>query len=94
MKNNLNKGDVVNKLVEATEISKGTVEKVLNSLLETLTKTLADGSSATFIGFGTFSIKERAARAGKNPQTGETIEIKECKVPSFKAGKTLRDAVN
>jgi DNA-binding protein HU-beta len=63
-------------------------------MIECITETLKKGDSLSLIGFGTFSVKERAARQGRNPRTGETIQIKAAKVPSFKAGKALKDAVN
>ena len=59
-----------------------------------MSNALKDGDSISLIGFGTFSVKERSARTGRNPQTGETIQIKASKIPSFKAGKTLKDSVN
>ena len=63
-------------------------------MVDTVTNALAEGDQVVLVGFGTFSVKDRAARTGRNPQTGEPIEIKAAKVPGFKAGKALKDAVN
>ena len=63
-------------------------------MINSITGALSGGDSVSLVGFGTFSVKERAARTGRNPQTGETIQIKAAKVPGFKAGKALKDAVN
>ena len=68
--------------------------KAVDAVLDSITGTLANGGSVSLVGFGTFSVKARAARAGRNPRTGETIQIKATNVPSFKAGKALKDAVN
>ena len=63
-------------------------------MVEAITNAMKEGDTLSLVGFGTFSVKERAAREGRNPQTGETIKIKASKIPSFKAGKALKDAVN
>lgn len=90
----VNKSDLVDLISEEAEISKATAQRVLNSFLEAITLTLRSGKSLTFPGFGTFSVKARAARVGRNPKTGEPINIEASNVPNFKAGKGLKDAVN
>lgn len=90
----VNKAELVEHLAEHAEIPKTTAQRVLNSMLEAITLTLQSGKSITFPGFGTFSVKPRAARVGRNPKTGEPINIEASNVPSFKAGKGLKDAVN
>ena len=90
----VNKADVVQALSDKVNLPKTNCEQVLNGLLETIGEQLAQGKSVTFVGFGTFKTTERAARTGRNPQTGETINIPEATVPSFKAGKALKEKVN
>lgn len=90
----VNKTEVIDYIASQQEISKATAQRVLNSLLEAITLTLQSGKSLTFPGFGTFSVKPRAARVGRNPKTGEPINIEASKNPAFKAGKGLKDAVN
>ena len=88
------KKDVVNLVKAKTDLSVKTTSEVVDALLEVITEALADGDSVRFTGFGTFSVTERAARTGKNPRTGEVIEIAASKSVSFKAGKSLKDKVN
>jgi DNA-binding protein HU-beta len=90
----MNKGELVSKIAEQAELKKAEAEKALNALISTVTEELANGGEIALVGFGTFKVSERAARSGRNPQTGETIQIAAAKVPSFKAGKGLKDAVN
>ncbi len=90
----ITKKDVVNLVKAKTDLSAKTTGEVVDALLEVITEALADGDSVRFTGFGTFSVSERAARTGKNPRTGEIIEIASSKSISFKAGKSLKDAVN
>ena len=90
----VNKTEVIDLIAEQGEVSKATAQRILNSLLEAITLTLQSGKSLTFPGFGTFSVKPRAARVGRNPKTGEPINIEASNNPSFKAGKGLKDAVN
>ncbi len=90
----ITKKDVVNLVKAKTDLSAKTTGEVVDALLEVITEALADGDSVRFTGFGTFSVTERAARTGKNPRTGEMIEIAASKSVSFKAGKSLKDKVN
>jgi DNA-binding protein HU-beta len=85
----MNKAELVAKLSEDAEISKTQANAVLDSFIEAVTKTLKGGGKVTLVGFGTFSVTKRAARTGRNPQTGATIKIKAKKVAKFKAGKEL-----
>ena len=90
----ITKKDVVNLVKAKTDLSVKTTSEVVDALLEVITEALADGDSVRFTGFGTFYVTERAARTGKNPRTGEVIEIAASKSVSFKAGKSLKDKVN
>lgn len=90
----ITKKDVVNLVKAKTDLSAKTTGEVVDALLEVITEALVDGDSVRFTGFGTFSVTERAARTGKNPRTGEMIEIAASKSVSFKAGKSLKDKVN
>ncbi|MCK5543826.1 MAG: HU family DNA-binding protein [Desulfobulbaceae bacterium] len=90
----MNKGELVNSMAKAGGISKAAADKALNGLLETITDALSSGDKVTLVGFGTFSITNRSARKGRNPQTGKEIQIKAKKVARFKAGSNLADAVN
>ncbi|HTH32190.1 MAG TPA: HU family DNA-binding protein [Lacibacter sp.] len=85
----MNKAELVAKLSEDAELSKTQANAVLDSFVEAVTKTLKGGGKVTLVGFGTFSVTKRAARTGRNPQTGATIKIKAKKVAKFKAGKEL-----
>ncbi|HCL23269.1 MAG TPA: DNA-binding protein HU, partial [Halomonas sp.] len=78
----------------SADIPKAAASRALDAMVESVTDSLKKGESVSLVGFGTFAIKERAARTGRNPQTGQPIEISAAKVPSFKAGKALKDAVN
>lgn len=90
----MNKSQLIDAISEHADISKAAATRALDALTDNITQALADGDSVALVGFGTFSVRERAARDGRNPQTGETIKIAAAKVPSFKAGKALRDACN
>lgn len=90
----MNKSDLIDAIASGAELSKAQASRVLDTLVETISKTLSKGDQVTVAGFGTFSVRSRAARTGRNPQTGEAIAIKASKVPGFKAGKALKDAVN
>lgn len=90
----MNKSQLIDAISEHADISKAAATRALDALTDNITKALAEGDSVALVGFGTFSVRERAARDGRNPQTGETIKIAAAKVPSFKAGKALRDACN
>ena len=90
----MTKAELVAKMAKDAKISKAAAGKALNGAIDGITKALKKGDSVTLVGFGTFSVKHRAARSGRNPRTGETIKIKASKNPAFKAGKALKDAVN
>jgi DNA-binding protein HU-beta len=89
----MNKSDLIEAMADAADISKSAAGRALDGLTDAIAVALRDGDSVSVIGFGTFSVKQRAARVGRNPQTGEAIEIAASKTPSFKAGKALKDAV-
>lgn len=89
----MNKTELVNSVSEKAEVTKKDAEKVVNAVIDSISDALAAGDKVQLVGFGTFEVKERAARVGRNPQTGETIDISAAKVPGFKAGKVLKDAV-
>ena len=88
------KQDLVNKVAEATDLTKKDSALAVEATFKAIEEFLAQGEKVQIIGFGNFDVRERAARQGRNPQTGETIQIKASKVPAFKAGKALKDAVN
>lgn len=90
----MNKTELLDAIAESAEISKTAAGKALDAVLDGITDALKSGDPVTLVGFGTFSVRERAERTGRNPQTGQSITIKAAKIPSFKAGKALRDAVN
>ncbi len=90
----MNKSELIDAIAAGSDISKAAAGRALDSMIGAVTESLQKGESVSLVGFGTFSVKERAARTGRNPQTGETIQIKAAKVPGFKAGKALKDAVN
>jgi DNA-binding protein HU-beta len=89
----MNKSDLVASMASAAEISKADAEKSLNGALSAITSALKKGDKVTLVGFGTFSVSKRAARTGRNPQTGKAINIKAKKVTKFKAGSKLSTAV-
>ena len=89
----MNKTELINAVAAKAEISKKDAEKALTAVLGSIEDALKAGDKVQLIGFGTFEVKERAARTGHNPKTGEAIEIAAVKVPSFKAGAALKDAV-
>ena len=88
-----NKAQLVEKVAEKTNLTKKDVTAAVEALFETIEETLASGDKVQVIGFGTFVVRDRAARKGRNPQTGEEIQIPASKVPGFKAGKALKEAV-
>ena len=81
-------------MADSADISKAAAGRALDAMISSISGALKKGDSLTLVGFGTFSVRSRAARAGRNPKTGETIQIKAAKVPAFKAGKALKYAVN
>ena len=90
----MNKYDLIDAIAASAGLSKADAGRALDSLVKSVTKALKKGDTVSLVGFGTFSVRKRAARTGRNPRTGETIKIKASKNPAFKAGKALKDAVN
>jgi DNA-binding protein HU-beta len=90
----MNKNELINAIAEESGLVKADAGKALDATISVVTGTLKNGGSVSLVGFGTFSVKRREARTGRNPQTGETIDIAAANVPGFKAGKGLKDAVN
>ncbi len=90
----MNKTELIEYIAKSADISKAAAARSLDSLIGAVKTTLKKNGSVTLVGFGTFSVSKRAARTGRNPRTGEAISIKSAKVPKFKAGKALKDAVN
>jgi DNA-binding protein HU-beta len=90
----MNKGEFVGAVAEAADITKADAERAVEAVFKVVKKALKSGDSISLVGFGTFSVRKRAARTGRNPRTGDTIKIKASKVPAFKAGKALKDAIN
>ncbi|WP_432453441.1 MULTISPECIES: nucleoid-associated protein HU-beta [unclassified Agarivorans] len=90
----MNKAQLVDKIAEGADISKAAAGRALDSFIEAISDSLKEGDNVALVGFGTFQVKERSARTGRNPQTGAEIQIAAANVPSFKAGKALKDAVN
>ena len=90
----MNKGDLINAIAKDTGLTKKDSEKALNSVIDNISKALAKKDKVQLIGFGTFETRKRAARTGRNPQTGETIKIKASKSVGFKAGSALKEVVN
>ncbi|MFE8702671.1 non-specific DNA-binding protein Hbs [Cytobacillus sp. FJAT-54145] len=89
----MNKTELINAVAEASELSKKDATKAVDAVFDTILNALKNGDKVQLIGFGNFEVRERAARKGRNPQTGEEIEISASKVPAFKPGKALKDAV-
>ena len=90
----MNKTEFIAAAAEKAEISKKDSEKALKAFVDVVAEQLKAGDKVQLVGFGTFEVSERAAREGRNPQTGETMTIAACKAPKFKAGKALKDAIN
>jgi DNA-binding protein HU-beta len=90
----MNKAELIDAVSGQTGLAKADATKAVDAVFDSITGALKSGDSVALLGFGTFVVKDRAARAGRNPRTGETIEIPASKVPGFKAGKALKDAVN
>lgn len=89
----MNKSDFVAAVADTAELSKADAGRAVDAVIDTVKEALKKGETITLVGFGTFSVRKRAARQGRNPQTGETIKIKASKTPAFKAGKGLKDAL-
>ena len=90
----MNKSDLIDAIAEATGLTKADAGRALDATTDNIASSLQKGQSVSLVGFGTFSVKHRSARTGRNPRTGESIQIKASNNPSFKAGKALKDAVN
>ena len=90
----MNKTELIAAMAEKTELSRKDAEKALKAFTEVVEEELKKGEKIQLVGFGTFEVSERAAREGRNPQTGETMQIAASKSPKFKAGKALKDAIN
>jgi DNA-binding protein HU-beta len=90
----VNKAEMIDAIAAGADISKAAAGRALDSMIDAVTGALKKGDTVSLIGFGTFVVRERAARSGRNPRTGQTIQIAASKNPSFKAGKALKDAVN
>ena len=90
----MNKTELITAIAKSADISKKDSEKALKAFVDVVTEELKKGEKVQLVGFGTFEVSERAAREGRNPQTGKTMKIEACKAPKFKAGKALKDAIN
>ncbi len=89
----MNKGEFVGAIADASGLTKADAARAVEGMFKVVKKTLKSGDSISLVGFGTFVVRKRAARTGRNPRTGEAIKIKASKVPAFKAGKALKDAL-
>ena len=90
----MNKSDLIEAMADSADISKAAAGRALDGLLDAITASVKNDDPVSIVGFGTFLLRERAARTGRNPKTGMTIEIAASKTPAFKAGKAFKDAVN
>lgn len=90
----MNKTELTETVAELSDLTKADAARAVDAVIETITNALKEGEQVTIVGFGTFQVRERGARTGRNPKTGEAIEIGASKMPAFKAGKALKDAVN
>ncbi|MBT5232146.1 MAG: HU family DNA-binding protein [Methylococcales bacterium] len=90
----MNKAELVDSIAEGASLTKADAKRALDAMLSTVSDALKDGQQVALVGFGTFSVRDRAERTARNPRTQEIIKINACKVPAFKAGKALKDAVN
>lgn len=90
----MNKNELVEYIAKKADISKASATRSLDATLEAIAGTLQAGGTVTLVGFGTFSVSERASRTGRNPRTGETIQIESARLPKFKPGKILKDSLN
>ncbi|MFL0809456.1 MAG: HU family DNA-binding protein [Agarilytica sp.] len=90
----MNKSELVEAIAGSADISKAAAGRALDAITDSIAAALKEGDQVALVGFGTFLVKDRAARTGRNPQTGEPIEIAAAKIPTFKPGKALKDAVN
>lgn len=90
----MNKAELIDAVASAADLSKADAARAVDAVTDSISRALKRGDQVSLVGFGTFSVKNRAARTGRNPQTGQTIHIAASRVPGFKAGKALKDAVN
>ena len=90
----MNKADLISVIAEKSGLTKKDSEKALNAFVDAVQQALVEGDRVQLVGFGTFEVRERSARKGRNPQTGEEIDIPAASVPAFKAGKALKEAIN
>ncbi|MDZ7825716.1 MAG: HU family DNA-binding protein [Gammaproteobacteria bacterium] len=90
----MNKAELIDQMAASADISKASATRALDAMLDAVTDSLKQSEQVVLVGFGTFSVKERAARTGRNPQTGAAIQISAAKVPAFKPGKALKDSLN
>ncbi len=90
----MNKSELIEKVAERADLNKASAARAVDAVFDAITQGLRNGETVNLVGFGTFSVGERAARSGRNPRTGETIDIAASRNPRFKAGKGLKDAVN
>tara|TARA_R110002110_G_scaffold213154_3_gene426275 strand:+ start:3178 stop:3453 length:276 start_codon:yes stop_codon:yes gene_type:complete len=90
----VNKTELIDAIAAAADLPKASAGRALDAVVDSITEALGKGDQVTLVGFGTFAVKHRAAREGRNPQTGQSIQIKASNVPGFKPGKALKDAVN
>ena len=90
----MNKSELIDAVADSADLSKAVATQAVDAVLSAVSKSLKKGDQVTLVGFGTFLVRERAARTGRNPRTGDEIQISAQKVPAFKAGKALKDAVN
>jgi DNA-binding protein HU-beta len=90
----MNKAELIDAVAGEANLSKADAGRAIDAVVDSISSALAKGQQVSVVGFGTFSVKHRAARSGRNPRTGETIQIAASNVPGFKAGKALKDAVN
>ncbi|MEN8763812.1 MAG: HU family DNA-binding protein [Thiogranum sp.] len=90
----MNKAELIDAVASSADLSRSSATEAVDAVVDTITESLRKGDSVTLVGFGTFEVRARAARTGRNPQTGEEIQIKASNAPAFKAGKALKDAVN
>ena len=90
----MNKADLIDAVAASANLTKTDAGNAVDAVFDSIGKTLSNGDTVSLVGFGTFSVSDRAARSGRNPRTGETISIAATRVPKFKAGKGLKDAVN
>ena len=90
----MNKAELIDAVAKGAELTKADAGRAVDAVIAAITKALKKGDTVTVVGFGTFDVRSRAAREGRNPRTGETIKVAASKAPGFKAGKALKDAVN